>query len=94
MAATRQVEVCNAGGGGCDDAIRPAEGRLALVSVLTCPACGAEAEEAMPENACQFFYECRGCKKLLRPKPGDCCVFCSYGSVACPPVQAEGKGCC
>jgi hypothetical protein len=26
-------------------------------------------------NACQFFYECVRCKTLLRPKPGDCCVF-------------------
>jgi hypothetical protein len=24
---------------------------------------------------------------VLRPKPGDCCVFCSYGSVKCPPQQ-------
>jgi hypothetical protein len=23
----------------------------------------------------------------LRPKAGDCCVFCSYGTVPCPPVQ-------
>ena len=21
------------------------------------------------------------------PKPGDCCVFCSYATVPCPPVQ-------
>lgn len=64
-----------------------------LVSVLTCPACEATAEEKMPENACQFFYECSTCKALLRPKAGDCCVFCSYGSVPCPPVQQSGKCC-
>ena len=56
-------------------------------SVLTCPECGRRQKEAMPEDACQFFYECKGCGKLLRPKPGDCCVFCSYGSVKCPPMQ-------
>jgi hypothetical protein len=28
----------------------------------------------------------------LRPKAGDCCVFCSYGSVPCPPIQAERSG--
>ncbi|HYR07148.1 MAG TPA: GDCCVxC domain-containing (seleno)protein [Longimicrobium sp.] len=67
---------------------------MMLRSVLTCPYCGTKAEETMPEDACQFFYECGGCGKLLRPKPGDCCVFCSYGSVPCPPVQAEGKSCC
>ena len=29
----------------------------------------------------------------LRPKPGDCCVFCSYGTVKCPPIQQQ-RGCC
>jgi hypothetical protein len=46
----------------------------------------------MPTDACLFFYECKGCGALLRPKPGDCCVFCSYGSVPCPPIQAERLG--
>ena len=56
-------------------------------SVLTCPECGHRQAETMPADACQFFYECKGCGKLLRPKPGDCCVFCSYGTVKCPPMQ-------
>jgi len=47
----------------------------------------------MPTNACQFFYDCAGCGELLRPKAGDCCVFCSYGSVPCPPIQQQ-KPCC
>ncbi len=47
----------------------------------------------MPTDACLYFYECSHCKTLLRPKPGDCCVFCSYGSVMCPPVQ-EQRACC
>ncbi|MEW6166860.1 MAG: GDCCVxC domain-containing (seleno)protein [Pseudomonadota bacterium] len=64
----------------------------ALRSVLTCPHCGFAREETMPTDACQFFYECGRCKSLLRPRPGDCCVFCSYGSVKCPPVQLAG-GC-
>jgi hypothetical protein len=45
----------------------------------------------MPVDACQFFYECESCKALLQPKPGDCCVFCSFGSVKCPPIQAQGR---
>ena len=40
----------------------------------------------------QFFYECTGCGTKLKPKPGDCCVFCSYGSVPCPPIQAQRVG--
>lgn len=48
-----------------------------LESVLTCPECGHPKREVMPTAACQFFYECESCKTVLRPKPGDCCVFCS-----------------
>jgi hypothetical protein len=63
-------------------------------SVITCPHCGHQHWEVMPTNACQVHYECRCCRAVLRPKPGDCCVFCSYGSVPCPPVQAPGMDCC
>lgn len=64
-----------------------------LQSVITCPHCGAKKEETMPLDACQFFYECTVCHTMLRPLPGDCCVFCSFGSVPCPPVQLQ-QGCC
>ena len=59
-------------------------------SVLTCPKCGARRAEAMPTDACIVFYDCENCGGRLRPKPGDCCVFCSYGSVKCPPMQTAG----
>jgi hypothetical protein len=65
-----------------------------LRSVITCPACGAKSEEVMPEDACIYFYECGQCHQLLRPLKGDCCVFCSFGSVKCPPVQLNGRACC
>ena len=71
-----------------------------LESVITCPACGLVARETMPTDACQWFFECHACRTLLKPKPGDCCVFCSYGSVPCPPIQlgagdpADGSSCC
>jgi len=64
-----------------------------LQSVLTCPHCGVAAQETMPQDACLFFYECNNCKALMRPKRGDCCVFCSFGSVPCPPKQ-ERSDCC
>jgi chromate transporter len=63
-----------------------------LESVLTCPQCGHAKAEVMPTDACQFFYTCGGCGTLLRPKAGDCCVFCSYGSRPCPPKQAAADG--
>src|SRR5881227_4018245 len=61
---------------------------MQLQCTLTCPKCSHQAVETMPTDACQFFYNCKGCGARLKPKPGDCCVFCSYGSVPCPPIQA------
>ncbi len=65
---------------------------LDVYSVITCPECGHEQKERMPTDACQYFYECTGCYEMLRPRPGDCCVYCSYGTVRCPPEQA-GEAC-
>ncbi|MEQ9559799.1 MAG: GDCCVxC domain-containing (seleno)protein, partial [Rhodospirillales bacterium] len=42
-----------------------------------------------PTDQCIYYYECMECGSLLKPEPGDCCVFCSYGSNACPPAQAR-----
>ena len=66
---------------------------LVLESTVTCPKCGQAETETMPTNACQWFYDCKGCGTLLKPKSGDCCVFCSYGTVDCPPKQT-GNACC
>lgn len=60
---------------------------IELRSTITCPGCGHRATEEMPTNACQFFYNCTGCGVKLRPNPGDCCVFCSFADVPCPPIQ-------
>lgn len=62
-------------------------------STITCPVCNFQKEEVMPTDACQYFYTCENCKTRLQPKLGDCCVYCSYGSVACPPIQKD-KNCC
>lgn len=64
-------------------------------SVITCPQCGFSRDETMPMDACLIDWECPKCQALIRPKPGDCCVYCSYGTVPCPPVQQAGRhGCC
>ncbi|WP_303310946.1 GDCCVxC domain-containing (seleno)protein [Hymenobacter sp. BT730] len=68
--------------------------KLVTSSVITCPVCGQQQTEEMPTDACQYFYECRHCHTILKPKAGDCCVFCSYGTVQCPPMQAGSCGCC
>lgn len=64
-----------------------------LTSIITCPECGLATAETMPTDACQWFYDCAGCGVVLRPKPGDCCVYCSYGDVKCSPIQM-GERCC
>ena len=63
-----------------------------LYSTLTCPECGQRSKDLMPVDACQFFYDCKSCGAVLKPKAGDCCVYCSYGDVKCPPIQ-QGTCC-
>ena len=65
--------------------MRGEERNVVLESVLTCPRCATVKCETMPTDACQFFYECTECKTVLRPAPGDCCVFCS--------MQRESRCC-
>lgn len=72
----------------CNDCKRP-ENKSGLHSILTCPNCGHTKEEMMPQDACVYFYECEKCGSHLKPLAGDCCVYCSYGSVKCPSVQAD-----
>ncbi|MFP6796230.1 MAG: GDCCVxC domain-containing (seleno)protein [Pseudomonadales bacterium] len=62
-------------------------------STITCPKCGRTEKEEMPMDACQFFYDCKRCGELLRPFQGDCCVYCSFGDVPCPPIQQDRKCC-
>ncbi|WP_282121166.1 GDCCVxC domain-containing (seleno)protein [Ruegeria atlantica] len=66
---------------------------VVLDSTLTCPECGHIETEKMPTEACQWYYDCKSCRAVLKPLEGDCCVFCSYATVPCPPIQL-GDGCC
>lgn len=56
-------------------------------SELRCPHCDHVSLETMPSDYCLYFFTCPACHTLLRPLPGQCCVFCAYGSVPCPPIQ-------
>lgn len=58
-------------------------------AVLTCPKCNAKQRVKMPTDACQYFYKCVSCNETIKPKKGDCCVFCSYADSTCPPKQKE-----
>jgi hypothetical protein len=57
---------------------------LLLESVLVCPVCGFAKRETMPLTPANSSTSALAAT-VLRPKTGDCCVFCSYGSVKCPP---------
>lgn len=62
---------------------------ISLASTLICPFCGSSTQEQMPEDRCVIVYPCPHCGKIIRPRKGDCCVFCSYGTVRCPPEQSR-----
>ena len=66
---------------------------MELQSTITCPSCNDSTAETMPTDACQYINYCKACGYQMRPKTGDCCVYCSYGSVTCPPIQQE-RSCC
>ncbi|WP_417233617.1 GDCCVxC domain-containing (seleno)protein [Arthrobacter sp.] len=60
---------------------------IELISTVTCPSCGHVASVQMPMDSCQFFWVCPACAERVRPLKGDCCVFCSHGTVPCPSKQ-------
>ena len=88
-------QVTDAARQGCTPApeIGKVPAALRLDSTITCPQCGSATRARMPTDACQFFWDCPACGAVLKPKPGDCCVFCSWGDVPCPPIQAN-RDCC
>ncbi|MED5392240.1 MAG: GDCCVxC domain-containing (seleno)protein [Pseudomonadota bacterium] len=47
----------------------------------------------MPTDACLWFYKCQSCHQMLTPQSGDCCVFCSYGTLPCPSIQQQNDCC-
>ena len=40
----------------------------------------------------EIGYVSDGTVKAAKDVCGDCCVFCSYGDVKCPPIQ-QGERC-
>ena len=71
----------------CDKKNMDASTSLSMTSEITCPYCGHKKTEIMPVDVCRLVYTCENCKKDIRAKADDCCVFCSYGSVKCPSKQ-------
>ena len=68
---------------------QPPSPAVILQSTLTCPECGHTRTETMPTDACQWFYQCEQCHAVLKPKPGDCCVYCFLWHRALPADPAK-----
>jgi len=62
---------------------------IELFANLTCPECGYVKHEQMPDNYWVTIYRCASCGASLHPKPGDCCVYCSFSDQHCPSRQRE-----
>ena len=46
------------------------DSNVVLESVITCAECGQQAIEEMPTDFCLWFYECKSCHKMMKPKAG------------------------
>jgi len=62
---------------------------LVLECSVTCPSCGSVLATTMSQSETVRRLSCRACGEAMVPEPGDCCVFCSHGSVPCPGTQRE-----
>ena len=58
-----------------------------LESTITCPGCGHSRTMTMEEFDPRTVWPCPACGSTLRPLPGEHCIYCSYASLPCPPVQ-------
>lgn len=59
--------------------------------VVTCPVCKTQVQETMVSETLKLIYHCPVCLTWLSPKKGDHCIYESYGSVHCPPIQIKGR---
>lgn len=62
-----------------------------MTGTIRCPDCGVTSSHPVPDDACQYFLECPACGQVMRPLPGDCCVFCSHGDQRCPSRSDAGR---
>lgn len=71
----------------CTNDSTKTDGEVVMQSEITCPKCGHKAMEIMPTDVCVIKYNCKKCGEEMRPKEGDCCVFCTHGTHKCPSMQ-------
>jgi hypothetical protein len=59
--------------------------------VVTCPVCKTKVQETMVPETLKLIYHCPVCLTWLSPKKGAHCIYDSYGSVNCPPIQVKKR---
>jgi hypothetical protein len=59
--------------------------------VVTCPVCKTQVQEVMIPEIVKTIYHCPICLTWLSPKKNDHCIYESYGSVNCPPIQIKKR---
>jgi hypothetical protein len=59
--------------------------------VVTCPVCKTQVQEHMVSETLKLIYHCPVCLTWLSPKKGDHCIYDSYGSANCPPIQVKKR---
>lgn len=60
-------------------------------TVLQCPACGFKVTERMPLLEKVSVFVCPACEHITRISDDACCIFCSYGRIACPQAQRAAQ---
>lgn len=63
--------------------------KLKKQSLVKCPHCNFEEFLDMSFDNCIISHKCNSCGKIMTPREGECCIFCSYGSEKCPTKQLK-----
>ena len=64
-----------------------------LESTITAPNAVTRGWSPCQQTRVSSITSAAGAMSCFCPKPGHCCVFCSYGTVVCPPMQSEAPFC-
>lgn len=62
--------------------------RVPMTATITCPMCRAVFVETIPTDACRYFYSCRACRALPRPKQVTAACF---ARIRTGRVRSDGK---
>lgn len=73
-----------------DTSLSGANSQPPVINTITCPHCAADIRELMEHDACVIFLYCPTCHSKIEMRPGDCCVFRSFGVAPCPHPEFVG----